>query len=151
MPINYFKKNWIETHNPETGEDLKENRAVVKATKENPVVVEDIANFWDFKWSLCITNAEVLSEKQLEAMADPNMLPYAKLTNADLLQCCQKGWMAAFDETNCLLGWQKVRLRPFTRSVFWELKRSQVKAVDVRQHATLQTGLNFDFLQMKAI
>lgn len=113
--------------------------------------VEDIANFWDFKWSLCITNAEVLSEKQLEAMADPNMLPYAKLTNADLLQCCQKGWMAAFDETNCLLGWQKVRLRPFTRSVFWELKRSQVKAVDVRQHATLQTGLNFDFLQMKAI
>lgn len=39
MPINYFKKNWIETHNPETGEDLKENRAVVKATKENPVVV----------------------------------------------------------------------------------------------------------------
>eukprot|EP00961_Rhodomonas_salina_P208903 2819074-Rhodomonas_salina.1 len=59
--------------------------------------------------------------------------------------------MDSFSETNCLLGWRKTGIQPFTQLVYWELHVQKNKEKAVLQRATATTGLNFNLFTLKAI
>ena len=70
-----------------------------------------------------------------------------RLTAGDLLLCAKEAWETAFNLEHSLKAWAKIGVSPFTRCVYWDLK----KAEDKRAAVAVAAQVNPELLTLKGM
>ncbi|KAK3264331.1 hypothetical protein CYMTET_26911 [Cymbomonas tetramitiformis] len=65
---------------------------------------------------------------------------------ADLMKCTTGPWEEAFSIENNRKSWERIGLCPFTRAVYWELRRKEGKA---RKTVAKAEGVNLEVAEEK--
>ena len=69
------------------------------------------------------------------------LLGESRLTAGDLLLCAKEAWQEALNLEHSLEAWAKIGVSPFTRSVYWELKKAEDKHAAVAVAAQVNPQL----------
>ena len=94
---------------------------------------EDVEHFGTFK--------QLYQQKKLLLMSERLFAGKTRLTAGDLLLCAKDAWERAFDLEHSLKAWSKIGVSPFTRCVYWELKKAEEKRVAVAHTAQVNPDM----------
>mmetsp|Transcript_20914 Transcript_20914/g.35020 ORF Transcript_20914/g.35020 Transcript_20914/m.35020 type:complete len:556 (+) Transcript_20914:920-2587(+) len=97
---------------------------------------EDVENFKVLKPKFRVAKCKLITD-----MVSKGLAPVLK--TAHLMGIVCGPWMQAFDQRRCQKGWKEIGVVPFTRVVYWRLKKSEAAKV---QKLTV-AGMNLDVLR----
>ena len=72
-----------------------------------------------------------------------------RLSAGDLLLCAKEPWETAFNMQHCLSAWEKIGVSPFSRSVYWDLKKQG--RGEVRGGVTASAEINPELLTLEGM
>ena len=94
---------------------------------------EDVEHFGVFK--------PLYQQRKLVVMGERILGGKTRLSAGDLLFCAKVPWETAFNMQHCLRAWEKIGVNPFTRSVYWDLKKAEEKCAAVAASAEINPEL----------
>ena len=94
---------------------------------------EDVEHFGIFK--------QKYQQNKLVVMGARLLVGKTRLSAGDLLQCAKEPWEYAFNMEHCLKAWSKIGVSPFTRCVYWALRRAQEQRAQVAARANVNPEL----------
>eukprot|EP00961_Rhodomonas_salina_P288902 3904127-Rhodomonas_salina.1 len=59
------------------------------------------------------------------------------------MECVREPWMSAFSRAKCITGWAMTGLYPFTRRMYWEVKKQEDARSKERAKTGDRTGVNW--------